>query len=159
MYNLANLPQGFVHVRAFLALGKRVEREITRSRVRVLSDYQLDVTGLLVPWWPVTVCLLILLCCFFLLSSLSFVFNYFRKKEKSRKLAGKLSVFHLRFGKTGDKKRATCIALCPTTIASYKPMLRVLPPTDKNLSFLLPVFHSFYSNVAKQVARFCCPSP
>ena len=96
---------------------------------------------------------------FFLLSSLSFVFNYFRKKEKSRQLAGKLSVFHLRFGKTGDKKRATCIALCPTTIASYKPMLRVLPPTDKNLSFLLPVFHSFCSNVAKQVGRFCCPSP
>ena len=49
MSNLANLPQGFVHVRAFLALGKRVKREITRSRVRVPSDYQLDVTGLLVP--------------------------------------------------------------------------------------------------------------
>ena len=49
MYNLANLLQGFVHVRVFLALGKRVERAITRSRVRVPSYYQLDVTGLLVP--------------------------------------------------------------------------------------------------------------
>ena len=36
-------------------------------------------------------------------------------------------------------------------------MLCVLPPTDKNLSFLLPVFHKICSNVAKPAARFCCP--
>ena len=77
------------------------------------------------------------------------------EKRETRKLAGQLRVFHLRFGKTGGKKRATCFAFCPKT--RYKEMLRVLPPTDKNLSFFWPFSSPFAAMLQKKLHVFVAP--
>lgn len=116
--------------------------------------------------WPIgsmmaSNCTLINTFMFFFYCHHYHLFLIILEKRESPLASWKAQCFSLKVRWNGRQKnvRLVLASYSHSYLTSYKATLCVLPPTDKNLSFSLPVFHSFCSNVAKPVARFPCPPP